>query len=88
MNQLTKEQKNRFNSQKRNWEIYGSLGMGIAYHELEQFIADELALEKEQAKKEERIRVTEFLLDIDLEVPGVREKILDDISKLSLEESK
>lgn len=47
MNRLTEEQKKRFNSQKRNWELYGSLGMGIAYPKLEQFLADELAMERE-----------------------------------------
>lgn len=42
----------RFNKEKKNWELYGPLGMGIAYSKLEKWVDDERSKVKEEERRE------------------------------------
>lgn len=42
----------RFDEAKRNFELYGPLGMGIAYPKLKEFISQELQLQASQLLSE------------------------------------
>ena len=42
----------RFDEAKRNFELYGPLGMGIAYPKLKEFISQELQLQSSQLLSE------------------------------------
>lgn len=54
---LEKDVEERFEKEKKKWELYGPLGMGIAYPKLKQFLASEIqtAVQKERIRLAKRI---------------------------------
>lgn len=49
--ELPKDVKERFENEKRNWELYGPLGMGINYQKIESWFAQELLKERDSLLK-------------------------------------
>lgn len=56
-NQSVEEILAEFNQNKRTWEVYSALGMGIAYPKLEDWLVSKLTQLQEQTRAEELERI-------------------------------
>lgn len=81
----------RFDEAKRNFELYGPLGMGIAYPKLKEFISQELQLQASQLLSEveamrldDRPEITEWMVKTKAETKAFNEAIDQVLSLLRI----